>query len=131
MPIARASFVMLIAFGLSGCATLLSPTDSACRHVLAPSGQALRFCEMDNLITVDDHPPPAIEPDTARVIDDPVFLKGMFTQLPSHSKPPAKRVQPSPPGYITIAESDFVALVQEASRKGTLQTYPVLQLPIR
>jgi hypothetical protein len=110
----------LLAAPLGACANLRMAAESPeCRHVLSPEGQALSFCESPTgLIVAQDSEPPDPSAD-AKLIDDPKFLASMMDQLPKSSAGASKvradkdkTCERTPPGYITLSSSDYLALVQ-------------------
>ena len=112
-------FAAIVVAPLAACANLQTATDDAnCRHLLSPQGEPLRFCEAGDRITVDDKPIDTQRVADSRLIDDPKFLAAMMAQLPkpkiasSHRRGQSAQICKSgEPGYITIATSDFVALI--------------------
>jgi hypothetical protein len=113
-------FAAIVVVPLAACANLQTATDDAnCRHLLSPQGEPLRFCETGDHITVDDKPIDTERVGESRLIDDPKFLAAMMAQLPkpkfaSSSQRRGQTPQickSAEPGYITIATSDFVALI--------------------
>ena len=112
-------FAAVVVAPLAACANLQTATDDAsCRHLLSPQGEPLRFCEAGDHITVDDKPIEIERVADSRLIDDPKFLAAMMAQLPKPKIASSKRrgqstqiCKSAEPGYITIATSDFVALI--------------------
>jgi len=113
-------FAAVVVAPLAACANLQSAADDAnCRHLLSPQGETLRFCETGDHITVDDKPIDSERAGDSRLIDDPKFLAAMMAQLPkpkiasSQRRPQSAQIckNAEEPGYITIAASDFVALI--------------------
>jgi hypothetical protein len=112
-------FAAVVVAPLAACANLQTATDDAnCRHLLSPQGEPLRFCEAGDRITVDDKPIDTQRAGDSRLIDDPKFLAAMMAQLPKPKIASSKRrgqsaqiCKSTEPGYITIATSDFVALI--------------------
>ena len=109
----------MVAAPLAACANLQpAVTDANCRHLLSPQGEPLRFCENGDRITVDDRPIDVERSADARLIDDPKFLAAMMAQLPQPKTAASRRrnstaqlCKSAQPGYITIAASDFAALI--------------------
>jgi hypothetical protein len=112
-------FAAIVVAPLAACANLQTATDDAnCRHLLSPQGEPLRFCEAGDHITVDDKPIDTERVGESRLIDDPKFLAAMMAQLPKPKIASSQRrgqsaqiCKSAESGYITIATSDFVALI--------------------
>ena len=113
-------FAAIVVAPLAACANLQTAADDAnCRHLLSPQGEPFRFCETGDHITVDDKSIDTERTADSRLIDDPKFLAAMMDQLPKPKLPSSQRRAQSAqicksaeqPGYITIAASDFVALI--------------------
>ena len=112
-------FAAIVVAPLAACANLQTASDDAnCRHLLSPQGEPLRFCEAGDRITVDDKPIDTERAGDSRLIDDPKFLAAMMAQLPKPKLASSQRRAQSAQicksgesGYITIAASDFVALI--------------------
>jgi hypothetical protein len=131
-------FAVVLVAPLAACANLQTATDDAnCRHLLSPQGEPLRFCEAGDNITVDDKPIDTQRAGESRLIDDPKFLAAMMAQLPKPKTASSRRrgqsaqiCKSAEPGYITIAASDFVALIHARTDIAPPDTEAAVSTPL-